>query len=49
MAISDRPLAEANLSQYEQEERRKLEALIRTMKREQTPGKSSLSQSMTAS
>lgn len=47
--LSDRSLAKANSEQYEQEERRKLEALIRTMKREQTPGKSSLSQSMTAS
>ncbi|KAL9001286.1 MAG: hypothetical protein Q9169_000177 [Polycauliona sp. 2 TL-2023] len=33
---------------FEQEERRKLEALIRTMKKDQTPGKSSLNQSITA-
>ncbi|KAL8827720.1 MAG: hypothetical protein Q9191_003018 [Dirinaria sp. TL-2023a] len=33
---------------YEQEERRKLEALVRTLKRDQTPTKSSLNQSMTA-
>ncbi|KAL8765275.1 MAG: hypothetical protein Q9209_007597 [Squamulea sp. 1 TL-2023] len=32
----------------EQEERRKLEAVIRTLKRDQTPGKSSLNQSITA-
>ncbi|KAL9101438.1 MAG: hypothetical protein Q9163_003310 [Psora crenata] len=34
---------------HEQEERRKLEAQLRDLKRGQTPGKSSLSQSMTAS
>lgn len=33
---------------FEQDERRKLEALVRSLKRDQTPGKSSLSQSMTA-
>ncbi|KAL8872216.1 MAG: hypothetical protein Q9174_002114 [Haloplaca sp. 1 TL-2023] len=33
----------------EQEERRKLEAIIRSFKKEQTPGKSSLNQSITAS
>ncbi|KAL8716898.1 MAG: hypothetical protein Q9225_005809 [Loekoesia sp. 1 TL-2023] len=33
----------------EQEERRKLEAVIRTLKKDQTPGKSSLNQSTTAS
>ncbi|KAL9034957.1 MAG: hypothetical protein Q9180_005120, partial [Flavoplaca navasiana] len=32
----------------EQEERRKLEALIRSLKKDQTPGKSSLNQSITA-
>ncbi|KAL8649921.1 MAG: hypothetical protein Q9226_005368 [Calogaya cf. arnoldii] len=32
----------------EQEERRKLEAMIRTLKKDQTPGKSSLNQSITA-
>ena len=37
-----------NEAQLEQDERRKLEAVIRTLKRDQTPGKSSLSQSMTA-
>ena len=36
-------------TQFEQEERRKLEALVRSMKKDQTPGKSGLSQSMTAS
>ena len=34
--------------QAEQDERRKLEAQIRALKKEQTPAKSSLSQSMTA-
>ncbi|MCJ1466045.1 hypothetical protein MMC07_004664 [Pseudocyphellaria aurata] len=33
---------------FEQDERRKLEALVRSLKRDQTLGKSSLSQSMTA-
>ncbi|KAL8774215.1 MAG: hypothetical protein Q9194_004084 [Teloschistes cf. exilis] len=33
---------------FEQEERRKLEAAIRSLKRDQTPGKSSLNQSITA-
>ncbi|KAL9038589.1 MAG: hypothetical protein Q9214_005216 [Letrouitia sp. 1 TL-2023] len=32
----------------EQEERRKLESLVRTLRRDQTPGKSSLNQTMTA-
>ena len=35
--------------QAEQDERRKLEALVRSLRRDQTPGKSGLSQSMTAS
>jgi len=34
--------------QAEQEERRKLEALVRTLRREQMSGKSSLSQRMAA-
>ena len=33
--------------QFEQEERRKLESLVRSLKRDQTPGKSSLNQSTT--
>ena len=36
------------IEQAEQEERRKLESLIRTLRRDQTPVKSALSQSMTA-
>lgn len=39
----------ANIAQLEQEERRKLEAVIRNLKKDQTPGKSSLNQSVTAS
>ena len=37
-----------NSSQFEQNERRKLEAQLRTLSKDQPPGKSSLSQSMTA-
>lgn len=37
-----------NSSQFEQNERRKLEAQLRTLNKDQPPGKSSLSQSMTA-
>ena len=37
-----------NLFQFEQNERRKLEAQLRTLMKDQTPGKSSLNQSMTA-
>lgn len=37
------------MRQAEQEERRKLEALVRSLKKDQAPGKSALSQSLTVS
>ena len=36
------------IEQAEQEERRKLENLVRSLRKDQTPSKSALSQSMTA-